>query len=40
MKKALADFFAGWIAIMPQLVPNQAEQQQAQTIYNNIITNL
>ena len=40
MKKALADFFAGWIAIMPQLVPNQAEQQQAQTIYNNIITTL
>ncbi|MDE6498140.1 MAG: hypothetical protein K2L21_05720 [Muribaculaceae bacterium] len=40
MKTALADFFAGWIAIMPQLVSNSSQQQQAHTIYNNMITNL
>lgn len=40
MKSALADFFAGWMAIMPQLVSHQTEQVQAQNIYNNIIADL
>ena len=36
MKTALADFFAGWMVIMPSL-SNPSEQAQAQQIYDNSI---
>lgn len=40
IKTCLSDFFAGWIGLMPALGCSQADQSEAQHIYDTTITTL
>ena len=40
MRVALADFFAGWMAIMPILIPGIDKHQEARNKYENMINTL